>query len=358
MAKIPVGVLGATGMVGQRFLSLLLDHPWFEVAQVAASDRSAGKTLGEAGRWLVGGEMPARFASMTIQPVDKIGDVPVVFSALPGEVAGETETAWAQAGALVFSNAGAHRRDPLVPLLVPEVNYEHVALLEAQRKAKGWRGAILTNPNCTTTHAVLPMRPLHDRFGIKKVVLVSMQALSGAGYPGVPSLDVLDNVVPLIKGEEEKVEWEPRKLLGALENGAIREAEIAISAHCNRVAVSDGHTECLSLGFERPPADAAELIAALREWRSLPQELRLPSAPEAPVLVTEAADGPQPRRDRNAADGMATTVGRVRPCPILDYKLVLLGHNTIRGAAGGSLLNAELLAAQGLIPGVGVPGRD
>ncbi len=349
MKKIPVGVLGATGMVGQRFLSLLLDHPWFEVSVVAASDRSAGKTLGEAGRWLIGGEMPAQYAKMTVQPVDRVGAVGVVFSALPGDVAGETEIAWAKAGAIVFSNAGAHRRDPLVPLLVPEVNPDHIDLLELQRREYGWSGGILTNPNCTTTHAVLPMRPLHDAFGLRKVLLVSMQAISGAGYPGVSSLDIIDNVVPLIGGEEEKVEWEPRKLLGTLGSGGITEADITISAHCNRVAVIDGHTECLSLQFERPPADEAELIAVLRAFRAAPQELNLPSAPAAPIIVTAAPDGPQPRRDRDAARGMATTVGRVRPCPILDYKLVLLGHNTIRGAAGGSLLNAELMVAQGQI---------
>ncbi len=349
MKKIPVGVLGATGMVGQRFLSLLLDHPWFEVSVVAASDRSAGKTLGEAGRWLIGGEMPAQYAKMTVQPVDRVGAVGVVFSALPGDVAGETEIAWAKAGAIVFSNAGAHRRDPLVPLLVPEVNPDHIDLLELQRREYGWSGGILTNPNCTTTHAVLPMRPLHDAFGLRKVLLVSMQAISGAGYPGVSSLDIIDNVVPLIGGEEEKVEWEPRKLLGTLGSGGITEADITISAHCNRVAVIDGHTECLSLQFERPPADEAELIAVLRAFRAAPQELNLPSAPAAPIIVTAAPDGPQPRRDRDAARGMVTTVGRVRPCPILDYKLVLLGHNTIRGAAGGSLLNAELMVAQGQI---------
>ena len=202
MKKISVGVLGATGMVGQRFLSLLLDHPWFEVSVVAASDRSAGKTLGEAGRWLIGGEMPAQYAKMIVQPVDRVGDVGVVFSALPGEVAGETEIAWARSGAIVFSNAGAHRRDPLVPLLVPEVNPDHIDLLELQRRHYGWSGGILTNPNCTTTHAVLPMRPLHDAFGLRKVLLVSMQAISGAGYPGVSSLDIIDNVVPLIGGEE------------------------------------------------------------------------------------------------------------------------------------------------------------
>jgi len=349
MKKIPVGVLGATGTVGQRFLQLLLDHPWFEVTLVAASDRSAGRTLGEAGRWLIGGDMPEQYARMTVRSVDDVGDVPVVFSALPGDVAGATEIAWARAGSFVFSNAGSHRRDPLVPLLVPEVNPDHLDLIPLQRQARGWSGAILTNPNCTTTHAVLPMRPLHDAFGLRKVLLVSMQAISGAGYPGVPSMDIIDNVVPLIGGEEEKVEWEPLKLLGTLGATGIAEASITISAHCNRVAVIDGHTECLSLAFERPPADAEELSAVLREFRAAPQELRLPSAPAAPILVTAAADGPQPRRDRDAAKGMATTVGRVRRCPILDYKLVLLGHNTIRGAAGGSLLNAELAVAQGLI---------
>lgn len=349
MAKIPVGVLGATGMVGQRFLSLLQDHPYFDVQLLAASDRSAGKTLAEAGRWLIGGAMPEQFARMTVQPLDRVGGVPLVFSALPTEAAMEAEKAWAQAGSLVFSNAGAYRTDPLVPLLVPEVNSDHVHLLELQRQRYGWSGGILTNPNCTTTHAVLPMRALHDAFGLRKVLLVSMQAVSGAGYPGVASLDIIDNVVPLIKGEEEKVEWEPRKLLGILGNDGIQEANITVSAHCNRVAVIDGHTECLSIEFERKPSSVDDIISVLRGFRAEPQELNLPSAPQHPILVTDAPDGPQPRRDRDAERGMATTVGRIRPCSIFDYKLVLLGHNTIRGAAGGSLLNAELMVAKGMI---------
>lgn len=355
MHKIPVGVLGATGMVGQRFLQLLENHPWFEVVLVAASERSAGRTLGEVGRWLLGGSMPERYASMTLQPVDQMADVPIVFSALPGDVAGATEIAWARAGSLVFSNASAHRNDPLTPLLVPEVNPDHTGLLELQRRERGWSGGILTNPNCTTTHAVLPLRALHDAYGLTAVFLVSMQAISGAGYPGVPALDIIDNVVPLIPGEEEKVEWEPRKLLGTLQDGVFVEASFAISAHCNRVAVIDAHTECLSLKFAHPPQSAAELEATLRSFRALPQQLRLPSAPPQPIIVTDAPDGPQPRRDRDVARAMATVVGRVRPCPVLDYKLVLLGHNTIRGAAGGSLLNAELVAAQGMVPGFTVP---
>ncbi len=351
MEKIPVGVLGATGTVGQRFLQLLEEHPWFDVVMVAASDRSAGRKLGEIGRWHLSGAMPERYAAMTVQSIDQIGDIPLVFSALPGDVAGETEIAWAKAGSIVCSNASAHRRDPLVPLLVPEVNPDHIGLLELQRKERGWSGGILTNPNCTTTHAILPMRALHDTYGLSQVLLVSMQAISGAGYPGVPSLDIIDNVVPYIGGEEDKVEWEPRKLLGLFRDGVFIEADIAISAHCNRVAVIDAHTECLSIKFAHPPQSVDEITATLREFRALPQALELPSAPPEPILVTEAVDGPQPRRDRDVANGMATIVGRVRPCPILDYKLVLLGHNTIRGAAGGSLLNAELLAAQGHIPG-------
>ena len=351
MSKIPVGVLGATGMVGQRFLQLLAEHPWFEVVHIAASDRSAGRSLAEAGRWLMDTPLPEQYARMQLQAVDAVTELPLVFSAVPSEVAREIEPAWAQAGALVCSNAGAYRRDPLVPLLVPEVNPDHLALIKTQRRERGWSGAILTNPNCTTTHAILPLRALHDAYGINMVQIFSMQAISGAGYPGVASYDVIDNVVPFIAGEEEKVEWEPRKLLGLLREGIFMEAEIEISAHCNRVAVIDGHTECLSIKFDHVPENSAELAATLNAFRALPQSLELPSAPAQPIVVTTAEDGPQPRRDRMTERGMATVVGRIRPCAVLDYKFVLMGHNTLRGAAGGSILNAELLAAHGMISG-------
>jgi aspartate-semialdehyde dehydrogenase len=346
--KIAVAILGATGMVGQRFLQLLQGHPWFEVAALIGSERSAGQRYGDACRWVLPGDIPEPARAMRVLGGIESLDTPLVFSALPSGVAGEVEEQLARAGHIVCSNAGAHRMDPDVPLLVPEVNPDHLALIAVQQRRRGWSGAIVTNPNCTATPIAMAFRPLHDAFGISRALVVSMQGLSGAGYPGVASLDALDNVVPYIGGEEEKVESEPQKMLGRLEGEAIMAAPFAISAHCNRVAVSDGHTDCVSLSFERTPA-RDELVAALREWRALPQELHLPSAPPAPVLVLDAPDRPQPRRDRDTSGGMATLVGRIRPCPLFEYKMVLLAHNTIRGAAGGSILNAELMLAQGII---------
>jgi aspartate-semialdehyde dehydrogenase len=347
MSKIQVAVLGATGAVGQRFLQLLDQHPWFEVAALTGSERTAGQTYGEACRWLLDTPMPAAVRDLPILPSDAELATPLVFSALPSGPAGVVEEQLAAAGHIVCSNASNHRMAPDVPLLVPEVNPEHLDLLAVQRKRRGWAGAIVTNPNCTATPVAMALRPLHDLFGVQKLLIVSMQAVSGAGYPGVPSLDILENVVPYIGNEESKVESEPQKMLGTLSDGAIVPAPFVISAHCNRVPVRDGHTVCLSLGLERSAA-LEEIVAALRGFRALPQELNLPSAPAQPLLVRDEADRPQPRRDRDSANGMATVIGRVRPCPLFGIKFVALAHNTLRGAAGGSVLNAELMKAQGI----------
>lgn len=347
--KIQVALLGATGTVGQRFVQLLQDHPWFEISALTGSERTAGQPYGAACRWLLEGEMPAALREMTVLPSDAALDAPLVFSALPSNVATEIEQRLAAAGHIVCSNASSYRMEPDVPLLIPEVNPDHLELIHTQRKQRGWSGAIVTNPNCTATPSTMTLRPLLDTFGLKRVILVSMQALSGAGYPGIPSYDAMDNVVPYIGGEEEKVEREPQKMLGTLRDERIVSAAFTISAHCNRVPVLEGHLECLSVEFERR-TELAEVVAALQEFRALPQELHLPSAPLRPIVVRDEADRPQIRRDRDTSGGMATVVGRVRPCPILDYKLVTLAHNTIRGAAGGSVLNAELMVQQGYIP--------
>lgn len=346
--KIRVAVLGATGTVGQRFIQLLEGHPWFEVAALTGSERSAGKTYGEAARWVLDTPMPAAVRERPILPEDAELDTPLIFSALPSKTAGAIEERFAAAGHVVCTNASDHRMDPDVPLLIPEVNPEHLELVAVQRRRRGWSGAIVANPNCTATGPTMALRPLHDSFGVTKVMLMSMQALSGAGYPGVPSYDAVDNVIPYIGGEEPKVETEPQKMLGTLSGDAVVDAPFALSAHCNRVPVLEGHLECLSVAFERPPA-LDELVAAMRGFRAAPQELKLPSAPAQPIVVRDEPDRPQTRRDRDAGRGMSTTVGRVRQCAILDYKFVCLSHNTIRGAAGGSLLNAELMYAQGLL---------
>ncbi len=348
MAKLKVAILGATGTVGQRFIQLLDGHPWFEVAALTGSERSAGRTYAEASRWVLDTPMPTAVREMRIMPEDAELDTPLVFSALPSKTAGVIEERLAAAGHVVCSNASDHRMAEDVPLLIPEVNPEHLELIAVQRKNRGWRGAIVTNPNCTATAPTMTLRPLLDAFGVEKVLLVSMQALSGAGYPGVPSYDATENVIPYIGGEEPKVEEEPQKMLGNLVDGRIVPAAFTTSAHCNRVPVLEGHLVCLSIGLQRK-ATLEEVIAALTNFRALPQELQLPSAPPQPIVLREEPDRPQPRRDRMTGAGMAAVVGRIRPCPILDYKLVTLGHNTIRGAAGGSLLNAELMYAQGML---------
>ncbi|NWF78748.1 MAG: aspartate-semialdehyde dehydrogenase [Chloroflexi bacterium] len=348
--KIRVAVLGATGTVGQRFIQLLDGHPWFEVTALIGSERSAGRPYADVTRWMLDTPIPAAVRAMEILPEDAPLDTPLVFSALPSKTARPIEERLAAAGHVVCTNASDLRMDPDVPLLIPEVNPDHLELIAVQRRRRGWSGAIVANSNCTATGPTITLRPLHDAFGVTRLLLVSMQALSGAGYPGVPSYDLMENIIPFIGGEEPKVETEPQKMLGTLRDEAIEPAPFALSAHCNRVPVLEGHLECLSLAFARRPAQD-ELVAALRTFRALPQELNLPSAPPQPIIVRDEPDRPQPRRDRDAGRGMSTVVGRIRPCPILDYKLVCLSHNTIRGAAGGSVLNAELMYAQGMLNG-------
>lgn len=349
--KLKVGILGATGAVGQRFAQLLAGHPWFELAALTASDRSAGKRYADACKWLLRGGMPPALADLPVIPTEAAAispDVRLLFSALPGGSAGAVEEALAAAGFAVCSNASAHRMDPDVPLLIPDVNPEHTGLIPVQKARRGWQGFIVTNPNCTTTHLVCALKPLHDAFGLAAVNVVSMQAISGAGYPGVSAMDILDNVIPFIGGEEEKVEVEPRKLLGTLSGDAIEMAGFAVSAQCNRVAVRNGHLEAVSVKLKRPAAQS-EVAAAFTGYRGEPQRLGLPSAPDPAILLYTADDRPQPRLDRLAGNGMATCVGRLRPDPLFDYKFIVLGHNTIRGAAGGAILNAELLYAQGYL---------
>lgn len=351
MNKIPVAILGATGLVGQRFITLLTEHPWFEIAELAASDNSVGKRYGEAARWQLQAEIPKHLAEMPVLPCDPVNvQAPLVFSALPTDIAGELEVAFARRGAIVASNASPHRMDADVPLLIPEVNIEHLALAEVQKKKYASDGYILCNGNCTTIHLVLALAPLHKRFGLKKVLVTSMQAVSGAGYPGVASLDILDNVVPYIGGEEDKVETEPLKFLGTLNNNRIDYANIRISAHCNRVATRDGHLETVSVEFADKPS-AGDIIAAFDEFRGVPQEMKLPLAPVHPTIYRREKDRPQVKLDRDAEKGMATVIGRVRECKVLDYKFALLGHNTLRGAAGATVLNAELLYARGMLRG-------
>jgi aspartate-semialdehyde dehydrogenase len=346
--RIPVAVLGATGSVGQRFVQLLEHHPWFRVAEVVASDRSAGKRYREATDWRLDAFMPEDAADLVVQDYDAPLTSPVAFSALPGEVAGEIERRLAREGHAVLSNTSTHRMEPDVPLLIPEVNPEHVAAIKTQQRNRGWSGFIATNPNCSAIHMVLALKPLHQAFGLEAVAVTTMQAVSGAGYPGVASLDMVDNVVPYIGGEEEKMESETKKLLGCYDGG-FRPAEMVVSAQCNRVPVRDGHTECVSVRFARE-ASLDEVAEAFERFRGKPQELGLPSAPPQPVVVRREANRPQPNLDRDTHRGMSSVVGRIRPCPLLGTKFVVLGHNTIRGAAGASILNAELFKVEGLLP--------
>lgn len=348
MEKVKVGILGATGMVGQHFVQLLTDHPWFEVTVLAASDRSVGFPYGEVCRWTLKEEMPEKVKEIEVKACKPDLACQLVFSALPSEVAGPIEERFAAAGYVVCSNSASHRLDPDVPLLVPEVNPDHLALMETQRWKRGWSGFIVTSPNCSVTQLVLALRPLQTAFGLKQVFVTTLQALSGAGYPGLSGLDILDNVVPYIGGEEGKMEREPLKLLGTLRDEQVREADLTISAQCNRVNVVDGHLECVSVELEQR-AGLEDVVAALEGFTGLPQELGLPNAPFPPIVVRREADRPQPRLDRDSGGGMAVVMGRVRPCPILDYKFIILGHNAVRGAAGGAILNAELLKAQGYL---------
>jgi aspartate-semialdehyde dehydrogenase len=348
-SQIPVAVLGATGSVGQRFISLLDNHPWFKVVALAASDRSVGQKYADAARWVLNEPMPDYAHDMVVVPATSESvNAKIVFSALHNEIAKKLEPQFARAGAAVCSNASSYRREEDVPLLLPEVNAEHIQLVKIQRKQRGWSGCILTNPNCTSTGLTIALKALDDSFGVKKVFAVSLQALSGAGYPGVSSLDIIDNVIPNIGGEEEKVEWEPRKMLGKLIDSKIQLADIGFSAHTNRVAVIDGHTVCVSVKLAQPlsPEDA---IQAMKSYQAPASARELPSSPRPVISVREEADRPQPRLDRLTGKGMSTVVGRVRRDPILDLKFVVLSHNTIRGAAGGSIYNAELLVNENLL---------
>jgi len=349
-SRIPVAVLGATGNVGQRFVQLLDGHPWFRVAELVASERSAGKRYDEAADWRLSASMPEGAAGLPVQGYDADLQSPVVFSGLPGEVAEEIEQRLAASGHAVLSNTSTHRMEPDVPLLIPEVNPDHVRAIDAQKANRGWKGFIATNPNCSAIHLVLALKPLQDAFGLDAVLVATMQAVSGAGYPGVPSLDMIDNVVPYIGGEEEKMQTEAQKLLGGYHPDAgFQPASFVLSAHCNRVSVRDGHTECVSVRF-KDAATPDDVVTAFEGFRGRPQELDLPSAPPQPIIVRREPNRPQPAFDRDDAGGMASIVGRVRECPLLGVKFVVLGHNTIRGAAGASILNAELFKVEGLLP--------
>lgn len=343
MTKIEVGVLGATGMVGQQFISKLADHPWFEVTWLAASERSEGKRYDVAAPWRLPVPPPEAVRAMTVDGCVPGRGPKVVFSALDASVAGETEEAFARAGHIVLSNAKNHRMDPLVPLLIPEVNADHLSLIAEQRRVKGWTGAIVTNPNCSTVVLAMALAPLR-LFGITRAVVSTMQAVSGAGYPGVPSFDILGNLVPFIGGEEEKIETETAKILGA--DGGRTPYPVLISAHTNRVPVIDGHTMTVSVDLQsRPTVDA--VLEAFRSFKGRPQELALPTAPVPAIVVRDEPNRPQPRLDADLGGGMAVSVGRVRPCPVFTHRFVTLGHNTVRGAAGASILNAELMQAEG-----------
>jgi aspartate-semialdehyde dehydrogenase len=345
--RIEVGILGATGMVGQEFVTFLEGHPWFDITWVGASDRSAGKRYSEATTWRLDGEMPAGVENMQVEEC-KPGHAPrLVFSAMDASVATEIELAFAQAGHVVVSNSRNHRMEPDVPLLIPEVNPDHLKIIPLQQRKRGWKGQIATNPNCSTIVLAMALAPLRP-FGITSVLATTMQALSGAGYPGVASLDINGNVVPFISGEEEKMQRETQKILGDFTGDSLRPLAAKVSAQCNRVPVVDGHMVAASVALERKPG-TTELIQALENFRGLPQERKLPSAPPRPLIYLTQNDRPQPRRDVDRERGMAVFVGRMRECPVLDYKFVALGHNTVRGAAGAAVLNAELMYSEGLL---------
>jgi len=344
--KIEVGILGATGTVGQRFVQLLENHPWFELKWLAASDRSAGKRYAEAASWQLEGLPPADAAERVVEECVPGRGPRLVFSSMSGSLAGEIERDFAAAGHVVVSNSSHYRMTPDVPLLVPEINPDHLGLLCAQRRERGWKGAIVTNPNCAAVVLVMPLAALRP-FGLKRVMVTTFQAVSGAGYPGVPSLDILGNVIPYIGGDEEKkVESEPQKILGDLDGDHIRPVPFAVSASCNRVPSVDGHLVTVSIEFERRP-EREEILQALTGFSGLPQERRLPSAPRQVIHVMASQDRPQPRKDAGLERGMATAVGRIRECNLLHWKLVALSHNVLRGAAGAALLNAELMKSEG-----------
>lgn len=347
--RIPVAVLAATGSVGQRFVQLLDNHPWFEVVALTGSDRYVGQLYGQACHWILSEPMPDWARSKIISPtIPEAIDVKLVFSALPADVARKIEPIFAQVGIFVCSNASAFRAESDVPILMPEVNPGHTALLQSQQQTRGWAAGIITNPNCTSAGMTVALKALQDAFGVERVFAVSLQALSGAGYPGVASMDILDNVIPNIRGEESKVEWEPRKMLGHFSKGQITLANLVISAHTNRVAVRDGHMVCLSIGLSKS-ARVEDALEALTVYTPPEVSRELPSAPRPVIVVREEPDRPQPRLDRLSGRGMSTVVGRLRPDPLFHLKMVVLSHNTIRGAAGGSIYNAELLVQQGWV---------
>ncbi len=348
MEKIPVGILGATGAVGQKFILLLADHPWFEIRELAASERSSGNRYQDVVTWKQADPIPESIQQMMVKNCEPNLDCKIVFSGLDSSVAGNIEEAFAHAGYWVFSNARNHRMEPDVPLVITELNPEHLNIIPHQQKNRGWKGAILTNANCSAIVLALSIGPLHKMFGLEAVHAVTLQAVSGAGYPGVSSLDILGNVIPFIPGEEEKIESETQKILGVLDQDRFRPAAFTVSAHANRVPVEEGHLECVSVKLkEKAPLE--EVIRCWQEFTGPEHELKLPSAPEHPVVVVSEKDRPQPRRDVWKYQGMSALIGRVRPCPLLDIKYVVLGHNTIRGAAGASLLNAELVFKKGML---------
>lgn len=354
MAKIPVAVLGATGMVGQRFVQLLANHPWFELKALTASERSVGKRYAEAAKWYLHPPMPEGVRDIEVKPTEErsIEGAKIVFSALPANIARQIEPALAAAGYAVASNASAFRMEQDVPLVIPEVNPEHLALIDIQRERRGWTGFIVTNPNCTAIVLVMALKPLMDSFGIRRAFVATMQALSGAGYGGVFSMTIQDNVIPFIAREEPKVETEPLKILGKLEGGTVNPALMSISASCHRVPVLDGHTEAVFVELEQQ-ATPEQVIDVLASFKAKPQKLKLPTAPEQPVIVQSGDDVPQPRFARYAGSvpGMAVVVGRIRKDPVFErgIKFIVSGNNAIRGAAGASVLNAELLKAEGYL---------
>lgn len=341
--KIDIAILGATGSVGQKFVELLSDHPWFQIAEVAASEKSSGKKYKDATNWIMQSKLEDRVAELEVKSCQPNLDSKFVFSALDASVAGEIESDFAKAGYYVISNARNHRFDNDVPLVIPEVNPDHLEIVKQQKFGKGF---IVTNPNCSTIGLVLALKPLHEKFGIESVNVVTMQAISGGGYPGIPSMDILDNVIPFISGEENKMETEPLKILGIIKDNKLEHAQIKISAQCNRVAVQDGHLEAVQIKFTNKPTKP-EIIDIWNNFKAEPQVLNLPSAPKNPIIYFENDKHPQPKTHRNLDKGMAVSVGRLRECSLFDYKFVVLSHNTIRGAAGGTILVAELLKAKG-----------
>lgn len=345
--RIEVGILGATGMVGQHFIKFLQGHPWFDLKWLGASDRSAGKKYKDAMTWHLAGGTPVSVSELKVEEC-KPGNAPrLLFSAMDASVATEIERAFAEAGHVVVSNSKNHRMERDVPLLVPEINPDHLKLVPGQQRARGWKGQIVTNPNCSTVGLTMGLGPL-KQFGITKVIATTMQAISGAGYPGVASMDIMGNVIPFIGGEETKMEEETQKILGEFRGDHIEPLAAKVSAHCNRVPVVDGHTETVSVEFSSKPSEK-DLRHAFDHFRSVPQERNLPSAPAIPVIYLEEANRPQPRKDAERERGMAAFIGRLRRCPVLDYKFVVLSHNTIRGAAGAAVLNAELMHSEGML---------